>query len=70
MMIEIVQNILNTIAGLSLIASILYIIYTISDLGIKLYGNLVRNIETKFKWTNQKAIVFWIALTIIIYAIL
>jgi hypothetical protein len=46
------------------ISSIIFILYVLSDLGIKMYGRFAMKAETKFKLSIAEKIIFWIAVTI------
>lgn len=47
-------------------ASIISIIYVISDLGIKMYSKFKLGVDTKFILTKSMKIILWIAFAIIL----
>lgn len=47
------------------ISSIIYVLYILMDLGIKMYGRFVLKTEAQFILTVKGKIVLWIALAII-----
>ena len=59
------MNSLLNIAQFGFIASIIFMLYIIAGIGIKMYGKFVENVNTKFVLTNSEKILLWIALSYI-----
>jgi spore photoproduct lyase len=58
------MNILTEIYQLMFISSIIYIIYIIMDLLVKMYGRFKLKTETRFILTSIEKILLWISLAI------
>jgi len=58
------MNIITELYQFLFISSIIYILYVLGDLGIKMYGRFKLNTEARFKLTTGKKIIFWLSLAI------
>jgi ATP-dependent protease HslVU (ClpYQ) ATPase subunit len=61
---ELLTKILLEIYQVLFISSIIFMIYIIGDLIIKMYGRFKLNAETRFILSNFEKILLWISLTI------
>lgn len=59
------MEIMTEIYQFLFISSIIYVLYILMDLGIKMYGRFVLKTEAQFILTVKGKIVLWIALAII-----
>jgi len=58
------MNLITEIYQFLFISSIIFIVYVISDLIIKMYGRFALKTETRFVLTKSEKIMFWISLAI------
>jgi len=56
------MNIADEIYRFLFISSIIFMVYVLGDLAIKMYGRFKLKIEARFKLTNTEKIIFWLSL--------
>lgn len=57
------MNIADEIYLFLYISSIIFMVYVLGDLAIKMYGRFKLKTEARFTLTNTEKIIFWLSLT-------
>ena len=56
------MNVITEIYQFLFISSIIFMVYVLGDLAIKMYGRFKLKTEARFKLTNIEKIIFWLSL--------